>query len=438
MRLKALILTAAVAAAICGCGDSKSGRQSITQEVGVITVRTEPVTIAREFTGRVVSKEEAEIRPQITGIVKSRLFHEGDHVEKDQMLYQIDDASYKAAYDEAMAKLQNAQAAMKTASLKASRYNALLKTNAVAHQEADDAQAAYEQNVAQVAEYKAAVEKARINLDRTQIRSPIEGRAGISQVTPGALVTENQSEALVTVRQIDPINVDITQSSAQMLTLKKRFRNRIKRGAVIPVKLILEDGSLFGHEGHITSAEVAVDEATGTMTLRAEFPNPDHDLLPGMYVRAIVYSKNMIPDGILVPQQGVTRDSSGKAVAFVVTPENKVELRQIVTDEAIGDKWLVTSGLKAGDRVMVEGTSKVSAGATVKSVDVTAKYASQGQDQEEASGEAGAASAQQESKAEDPAAKAENSAPRAEESDAKAGAPSSKARTGTQVTEAQQ
>lgn len=404
MKSKALILTAVVASAILGCGDHKDGAQNIVQEVGVITVKTEPVTISREFTGRVVSKEEAEIRPQITGIVKARLFNEGDHVEKDQVLYQIDDASYKAAYDEAMAKLQNAEAAMKTASLKASRYNALLKTNAVARQEADDAQAAYEQDVAQVAEYKAAVEKAKINLDRTQIRSPIEGRAGISQVTPGALVTENQSEALVTVRRIDPINVDITQSSAQMLQMKKRFRNRIKRGVVIPVKLTLEDNSEYGYEGHITSAEVAVDESTGTMTVRAEFPNPDHDLLPGMYVRAIVYSKGIIPDGILVPQQGVTRDSSGKAVAFVVTPENKVELRQITADEAIGDKWLVSSGLQAGDRVIVEGTSKASAGATVKPVDVTAKYA--GDDQGKASGETGDASSKQDQKAQDPASKA--------------------------------
>ena len=395
MKLKALILTAAASAALLGCGGQKGGAQNVVQEVGVITVKTEPVTISREFTGRVVSKEEAEIRPQITGIVKARLFHEGDRVEKDQVLYQIDDASYKAAYDQAAAKLQNAEAAMKTASLKASRYNTLLKTNAVARQDADDAQAAYEQDVAAVAECKAAVEKAKIDLDRTQIRSPISGRAGISKVTPGALVTENQSEALVTVRLLDPINVDITQSSAQMLSLKQRFRNKIKDGAVIPVRLILENNSEYALEGRITSAEVAVDESTGTMTIRSEFPNPDHDLLPGMYVRAIVYAKDVIPDGIMVPQQGVTRNSSGKAVAFVVTPENKVEMREITAEEAIGDKWLVASGLKAGDRVMVEGTSKVRAGAEVKPVDVTAKYSGQ----DEASGGTGGASPKQDPEA---------------------------------------
>ncbi|MGN0909656.1 MAG: efflux RND transporter periplasmic adaptor subunit [Succinivibrio sp.] len=404
MKPKALILTAAVAAALLGCGGQKNGTQSLVQEVGVITVKTEPVTISREFTGRVVSKEEAEIRPQITGIVKARLFHEGDQVQKDQVLYQIDDASYKAAYDQAAAKLQNAEAAMKTASLKASRYNTLLKTNAVARQDADDAQAAYEQDVAAVAECKAAVEKAKIDLDRTQIRSPISGRAGISKVTPGALVTENQSQALVTVRLLDPINVDITQSSAQMLSMKQRFRNKIKSGAVIPVRLILENNSEYGLEGRITSAEVAVDESTGTMTIRAEFPNPNHDLLPGMYVRAIVYAKDVIPDGIMVPQQGVTRDSSGKAVAFVVTPENKVEMREITAEEAIGDKWLVASGLKAGDRVMVEGTSKVRAGAAVKPVDVTAKYA--GEDQDKASGGTGESSSKQDSKAQEPSAAA--------------------------------
>ena len=240
----------------------------------------------------------------------------------------------------------------------------------MSRQDADDALATYQQNVASVDQYRAAVESARINLNYTQIKAPISGRIGISSVTPGALVTASQTTALATIRALDPIYVDLTQSSVQLLKLKRQQASLQQSTDAVPVTVKLEDGSAYDHPGKLELTEVSVDEATGTVTLRAIFPNPQHELLPGMYVRANV-TNGVKSDAILAPQQGITRDAKGNATALVVDKENKVESREVVADRVIGNKWLITSGLNSGDKLIVEGTGKVQAGMSVKAVEVT-------------------------------------------------------------------
>ncbi|WP_455845835.1 efflux RND transporter periplasmic adaptor subunit [Pantoea agglomerans] len=349
----------------------------MTTEVGVKTLQTESVTLDSQLTGRVVGSMVSEVRPQVDGIIQKRLFTEGDEVKAGQVLYQIDAASYQASYDQAVAQLKNAQALVKSSQLKSARYTALVKENGVSRQDADDALATYQQNVASVDQYRAAVESARINLNYTQIKAPISGRIGISSVTPGALVTSAQTTALATIRALDPIYVDLTQSSVQLLKLKRQQASLQQSSDVVPVTVKLEDGSNYDHPGKLELTEVAVDEATGTVTLRAIFPNPQHELLPGMYVRASV-TNGVKNDAILAPQQGITRDAKGNATALVVDNENKVQSREVVTDRVIGNTWLVTRGLNSGDKLIVEGTAKVQAGMTVKAVEVTPSSGSSG------------------------------------------------------------
>lgn len=350
--------------------NSNSQAGASAPEVGVKTLQAESVMLENQLSGRVTGTMVSEVRPQVAGIIKKRLFTEGDEVKAGQVLYQIDPATYQASYDQAVAQLKNAQALVKSSKLKAERYATLVKDNGVSRQDADDALATYQQNIASVAEYRAAVESARINLDYTRVRAPISGRIGISSVTPGALVTASQDTVLATIRQLDPIYVDLTQSSVQLLKLKRQQASLQKGDAPVPVTVKLEDGTAYSHSGKLELAEVAVDEATGTVTLRAVFPNPEHELLPGMYVRANVASgtKN---DAILAPQQGITRDARGNGTALVVDKDNKVESREVVTDRVIGNKWLITSGLQSGDKLIVEGTAKVQAGMSVKAVEVT-------------------------------------------------------------------
>ncbi len=345
---------------------------SMVPQVGVVTLKAQPVTLSSELTGRVTGTMVSDVRPQVGGIIQKRLFNEGDEVKAGQVLYQIDPASYQASYDEAVAQLQNAVAAVKSSQLKAQRYAALVKEKGVSQQDADDAEATWKENVASVAQYRAAVESARINLEYTRIRAPISGRIGISSVTPGALVTASQTDALATIRALDPIYVDLTQSSTQLMKLKKQQAAGQKMGvipATIPVTVTLEDGTQYAHPGRLELTEVSVDESTASVTLRAVFPNPDHELLPGMYVRASV-SNGVRSDAILAPQQGITRDAKGNGTALVVDKDNKVESRQVVTDQVIGNKWLVTQGLQNGDRLITEGTSKVQPGMEVKAVEV--------------------------------------------------------------------
>ncbi|EQA4234597.1 efflux RND transporter periplasmic adaptor subunit [Serratia marcescens] len=339
------------------------------QEVGVVTLRGQSVTLSSELTGRVNATMTSDVRPQVDGIIKQRLFTEGAEVKAGQVLYQIDPASYQASYDQAAAQLKNAQATVQSTRLKSQRYAALVKENGVSQQDADDAKAAYLAAVASVAQYQAALETARINLAYTQVRAPIAGRIGISSVTPGALVTASQSDALATIRALDPIYVDLTQSSAQLLKLRRQ-QAALQRGAVTPVAIKLEDGTPYAHAGKLELTEVAVDEATGSVTLRAVFPNPEHELLPGMYVHATV-ANGVDPKAILAPQQGITRNAKGEATALVVDEQNKVAQRTVSAERVVGSNWLIGSGLNEGDRLIVEGTSKVTIGAAVKPVEVS-------------------------------------------------------------------
>ena len=347
------------------------------QEVGVVTLRGQSVTLSSELTGRVNATMTSDVRPQVDGIIKQRLFTEGAEVKAGQVLYQIDPASYQASYDQAAAQLKNAQATVQSTRLKSQRYAALVKENGVSQQDADDAKAAYLAAVASVAQYQAALETARINLAYTQVRAPIAGRIGISSVTPVALVTASQSDALATIRALDPIYVDLTQSSAQLLKLRRQ-QAALQRVAVTPVAIKLEDGTPYAHAGKLELTEVAVDEATGSVTLRAVFPNPEHELLPGMYVHATV-ANGVDPKAILAPQQGITRNAKGEATALVVDEQNKVAQRTVSAERVVGSNWLIGSGLNEGDRLIVEGTSKVTIGAAVKPVEVSVDKTQRGE-----------------------------------------------------------
>ncbi|HFF8433450.1 efflux RND transporter periplasmic adaptor subunit [Serratia marcescens] len=347
------------------------------QEVGVVTLRGQSVTLSSELTGRVNATMTSDVRPQVDGIIKQRLFTEGAEVKAGQVLYQIDPASYQASYDQAAAQLKNAQASVQSTRLKSQRYAALVKENGVSQQDADDAKAAYLAAVASVAQYQAALEAARINLAYTQVRAPIAGRIGISSVTPGALVTASQTDALATIRALDPIYVDLTQSSAQLLKLRRQ-QAALQRGAVTPVAIKLEDGTPYAHAGKLELTEVAVDEATGSVTLRAVFPNPEHELLPGMYVHATV-DNGVDPKAILAPQQGITRNAKGEATALVVDEQNNVAQRTVSAERVVGSNWLIGSGLNEGDRLIVEGTGKVTIGAAVKPVEVSVDKTQRGE-----------------------------------------------------------
>ncbi|AYZ33049.1 efflux RND transporter periplasmic adaptor subunit [Serratia sp. FDAARGOS_506] len=347
------------------------------QEVGVVTLRGRPVTLSSELTGRVNATMTSDVRPQVDGIIKQRLFTEGAEVKAGQVLYQIDPASYQASYDQAAAQLKNAQATVQSTRLKSQRYAALVKENGVSQQDADDAKAAYLAAVASVAQYQAALETARINLAYTQVRAPIAGRIGISSVTPGALVTASQTDALATIRALDPIYVDLTQSSAQLLKLRRQ-QAALQRGAVTPVAIKLDDGTPYAHAGKLELTEVAVDEATGSVTLRAVFPNPEHELLPGMYVHATV-DNGVDPKAILAPQQGITRNAKGEATALVVDEQNKVAQRTVSAERVVGSNWLIGNGLNEGDRLIVEGTSKITIGAAVKPVEVSVDKTQRGE-----------------------------------------------------------
>jgi membrane fusion protein, multidrug efflux system len=370
--VRTAVTAVSIAMAIGGCNSSPAaqpapGPQRPT-EVGVVTLRTETVTLQTELAGRTTASLASELRPQITGIVKARTFEEGARVKAGQVLYEIDGAMYRAAYEEARANLASARATLESARLKNERFAALAKIEGVSKQEADDARAAQELATAGVAQRQAALEMARINLDRTSIKAPISGRIGKSSVTPGALVTANQPEPLATIRALDPIYVDLTESSESRLRLRAQLGAGALQAGSTRVKLRLGDGSIYGMDGSLEFAEVAVDEATGSVTMRAKFPNPDDTLLPGMYVRAVL-DQAVDQDAILAPQQGITRDAKGSATAMVVGAGDKVEVRTLVADRAIGDRWLVTSGLSAGDRLIVEGLNKIGPGMPVRPVE---------------------------------------------------------------------
>ncbi|MEF6229839.1 efflux RND transporter periplasmic adaptor subunit [Escherichia coli] len=357
---------------LSGCDNThtQSNNSSPSEtEVGVVTLKSQPVSVVSELTGRTSAALSAEVRPQVGGIIQKRLFKEGDLVKAGQPLYQIDAASYQAAWNEARAALQQAQALVKADCQKAQRYARLVKENGVSQQDADDAQSTCAQDKASVEAKKAALETARINLDWTTVTAPISGRIGISSVTSGALVTASQDTALTTIRGLDTMYVDLTRSSVDLLRLRKQ--SLATNSDTMSVSLILEDGTTYSEKGRLELTEVAVDESTGSVTLRAIFPNPQQQLLPGMFVRARV-DEGVMENAILAPQQGVTRDAKGNANALVVNKDNKVEQRTLETGETYGDKWLVLNGLHNGDRLIVEGSAKVTSGQTVKAVEVQA------------------------------------------------------------------
>lgn len=373
LRASLALLFASSSLILAGCNDSQSAVNTAPKdpEVGVVTLALQSTTLKSELAGRTAAQMVAQIRPQVGGIVQKRAFTEGAMVKAGDLLYQIDPASYQSAQASAKASLARAEATAAAARLKAKRQADLFAIEAISQQDNEDAQTALQQAEADVASARAALETATINLERTRIVSPIAGRAETSTVTPGALVTANQETALTTVQQLDPIYVDIPQSSLEVLQLRKALASGSLKseGDAARIQLVLEDGSTYAHEGKLQFAGVTVNTTTGAVTLRALVPNPEPLLMPGMYVRARL-DKGTDPGALLVPQPAIGRDNTGKATALVVTPENKVEQRKVEVAEAIGTNWRVTDGLKAGERVVVEGSSKVRPGQRVRVVDV--------------------------------------------------------------------
>jgi membrane fusion protein (multidrug efflux system) len=358
------------AAALAGCGAAPKAPPPEPPAVGIITIRTQPVTLESDLPGRTSPFQVSDVRPQVNGIIQARLFKEGATVRAGQVLYRIDPAPYRALYDQALAQLASARAALVTARLKAARYADMVKINAVSHQDADDARATADTDAANVQQEVAAVESARINLAYTRVTAPISGRIGVSSFTQGALVTNGQASALTTIQKLDPIYVDVTQTAIELLALKDDLARASARGDTtprLPVKLQLGDGRAYPLGGKLQFTDVTVDQNTGSVTLRALFPNPGAVLLPGMYVRATVV-EGVDPDGVLAPQVAVTRDEKGRPTAMVVDANGKAQARILVVGGAVGNQWRVTRGLKAGDRLIVSGGENAKPGAPVRIV----------------------------------------------------------------------
>jgi membrane fusion protein (multidrug efflux system) len=335
-------------------------------QVSVVTVETQQVTLTTELPGRTAPFRIAEIRPQVSGLILKRLFEEGSDVKSGQALYQIDPAPFQAALDNAEAALSRSEASLTATRLRAERYKELVVDKAVSQQNYDDAAAALAQVEADIASWKAAVKTARINLEYTKITAPISGRIGRSSVTEGAIVTAYQPVALATIQQLDPIYVDVPQSSTQLLRLKEDGRV-LEPSTPNKVKLVLENGAAYSREGALQFSDVTVDPSTGSVILRAVFPNPEGVLLPGMFVRAIIH-EGINDHAILIPQQGVTRDPKGNPFALIVDAESKAAFRPLTLDRAVGDQWMVSAGLAPGDRVIVEGLLMLRPGTPVTAV----------------------------------------------------------------------
>jgi membrane fusion protein, multidrug efflux system len=367
-----LLCSVLLIAAACGKDDgarASTGGTPPTVEVGVFTVQAKPLTLTRELPGRTSAFRVAEVRARVNGIVLKRLFTEGSDVKAGQSLFQIDPAPYQAALESAQAQVARAEATATSTKSLAERYEQLIQTNAISRQEYDDAIAKQKSAVADVAAARAAVKTARINVDYTTVKAPIAGRIGRSEVTEGAYVQQSSATLLATVQQLDPVYVDLTWSSADLM----RMRRALETGELqsvdgnAKVVVVLEDGREYPQPGTLQFADVSVDQTTGSVALRAIVPNPKAELLPGMFVRARV-EEGTKTNALLVPQRGVTRDQNGRPVALVVNQAGKVERRQLETDRAVGDSWLVTKGLAAGEQVILEGLQKAKPGATVKTV----------------------------------------------------------------------
>jgi len=353
---------------LAACSEAKQAEKPAPPEVGVVTVKAESTPLRSDLPGRTVNAATSEVRPQVTGIIRSVTFREGALVRQGQVLYQIEDAPFRAAVNQAAAALASSEALVVSTKNRATRFAQLAKDGAVAKQDSDDAQAAYGQAVASVGQTRAALQAAQVNLDFTQIRAPLTGRIGRTFATQGALVTAGQATALAAIQQLDPMRVDVTQSSADVLRLTRALSTGGAVASQAPVTLTLPDGSEYNQQGVLQFTEQVVDPATGTVTVRATFPNPESILLPGMYVQAHV-TEATDPNAIQVPQQGVSRNPRGEAIALVVGSDNKVEQRILQTQQTIGDKWIVTGGLSPGERVIVEGLQRAQPGAVVNPVE---------------------------------------------------------------------
>ena len=366
LNLKGTVAFAALAL-MTACSKEEAPPPPPTPTVGVVNVAEESVVLTSELPGRIAAVETSEVRPQVSGVVRDRLFTEGAMVSKGQVLYAIEDAPYRAALASAQGQLGAAQSQINATRLQAQRYGQLVALNAVSKQEADNATASAQQARANVAAQQASVQSARVNLGFTRIKAPISGRIGRSLVTVGALVQTGQTDPLATIQRTNTVYVDVVQSAAQLLDLKQAMATGgVTRGdGSARVQLILPNGQTYPIEGRLQFAEVTVDQTTGAVTLRASFPNPNGLLLPGMYVRAKLVEGTR-RQAIMAPTAGITRDPRGGATALVVNAQNKVEQRNVTTDRVIGDKWIVTSGLKPGDKLIVEGLLNLRPGATVK------------------------------------------------------------------------
>ena len=364
-----LTLTLCFGLLLSGC-DQQAEKQNNQQEpppatVNVVTLNPQTVTLTSSLPARSVAFRKADVRPQVSGIIENRLFEEGSQIEAGQQLYQIDPALYQAELANTKAQLARAEAALKTAKARENRYQNLLDDNAISRQEYDDAVATYQQALAEIKVQQAAVSTARTNLDYTEVNAPIAGRIGKSNVTEGALVTAQQAEVLATIHQLDPMYIDISQPSRALLDLRRKIIDReINQQSAPTVTLTLEDGSRYPHQGKLQFAEVDVDPSTGDVVLRAIMPNPDQLLLPGMFVRAEI-TEGTVSNAILAPQKGISFNREGDATALVVNGDNQVESRQLEIGRAIGENWLVKSGLSAGDQLIVAGLQKVAPGAKV-------------------------------------------------------------------------
>jgi membrane fusion protein (multidrug efflux system) len=363
LHLPALTLLVLLSA----CGPKEIKKPNRVPEVGFVVMKAETVPLVIELAGRTSAYEAADVRPQVNGLIKERRFTEGGIVKKGQTLYEIDPSLYKVAVDQAQAAVKSAEATKASTEAKAARYKPLADIEAVSKQDYSDARAVANQAAALLQQNKAILESAKINLRFTTVPAPISGRIGRSLVTTGALVTNGQTTALASIQRLDPIYVDIQQSSADLVALRRTLAAGGAASSAAPVTLTLEDGSEYGLTGRVEFAEPVVDQNTGTVTLRATFPNPSGLLLPGMYVRARL-SQAVAQNAILVPQQGVARDPRGSATVYLVGPDNTAMLKVVKTERTVGDKWLVSEGLAPGDRVITEGLDKVKPNQPVRPV----------------------------------------------------------------------
>lgn len=373
LRLDTLFLASSVLAlSACGRSEPPAAPPVSATAVTVVTLKAQDVTLTRELPGRVTPFLVAEVRPQASGIVKQRLFTEGALVKAGESLYQLDDATYRANRASASANLLRAQATLKSARLSARRSAELVQIDAISRQDNENATAALSQAQADVAAAQAALQSSSLQLGYTRITSPITGRIGKSSVTQGALVTANQAQPLATVQRMDKVYVDVTQSSSELLLLRKELAaGTLTTSGDLPVEILLEDGSTYSHAGKLAFADVTVDQATGSFALRVAVPNPDNILLPGTYVRASL-GNGVRQNALLAPQQGIARDPKGNATAMVVNADNKVEPRAVQASRTVGDKWLIDGGLVAGDRVIVQGLQKIKPGALVQAAEAPA------------------------------------------------------------------